>query len=245
MWTQTLQPPPSACSQEIASSKSLAVVGSIVKVGSCAQVAPPASAVTDRRCERLGRAAATGASKPRASPRSSISASITSRATSGRPMRRCTRAREPLPPRPETPGRHQHQVTDVVAGVAADGQARAGAEERLGDEELAAALDQRDQPASRRRSALLCGCELVCSATLSALAPEPFGLSETWMLGVIPSTALDAAAAEVVAVRREVLADGDVQRAAARDRLDLLEDALAVGVRADDRRRARDPSARR
>ena len=39
---------------------------------------------------------------------------------------------------------------------------------------------------------------------------------------------------EVAAVGREVLADGEVQRAAVGQRLDLLEDALAVGVGADD-----------
>ena len=46
----------------------------------------------------------------------------------------------------------------------------------------------------------------------------------------------DAAAAEVAPVGREVLADRDVERAAVGQRLLLLEDALAEGVGADDRR---------
>src|SRR6185437_909160 len=44
----------------------------------------------------------------------------------------------------------------------------------------------------------------------------------------------DAAASQVAAVRREVLADRDVERAAVGQGLLLLEDALAERVRADD-----------
>ena len=54
--------------------------------------------------------------------------------------------------------------------------------------------------------------------------------------GVMPGALLDAAAAEVAPVGREVLADRDVERAAVGERLLLLEDALAERVRADDRR---------
>ena len=56
------------------------------------------------------------------------------------------------------------------------------------------------------------------------------------MSGVMPGALAHAAAAEVAARRREVLADGDVQRAAVGQPLDLLEDALAVRARADDLR---------
>src|SRR6185436_19454926 len=47
---------------------------------------------------------------------------------------------------------------------------------------------------------------------------------------------LRPAAAEVAALGREVLADGDVERTAVGELLDLLEDALAERARADDGR---------
>ena len=54
------------------------------------------------------------------------------------------------------------------------------------------------------------------------------------MSGLDARALLDAAAAEVAPARREVLADGDVERAAVGELLDLLEDALAERARADD-----------
>jgi hypothetical protein len=47
---------------------------------------------------------------------------------------------------------------------------------------------------------------------------------------------MDALAADVAAGGQEVLAGGDVERTAVRERQDLLEDALAVRVCADERR---------
>ena len=98
MWTHTRTAPSSSSSAEIASSKSRAVGGSIVKVGSVAQVEPAGERRRPRaRPPRAPRAPPAGRSGAR-SPRSSISASSTSRATSGRPIRRRTR---PWPaPRP-------------------------------------------------------------------------------------------------------------------------------------------------
>ena len=52
----------------------------------------------------------------------------------------------------------------------------------------------------------------------------------------MPCAAAAPAAAEVAARGREVLADGDVERAAVGELADLLEDALAERARADDRR---------
>src|ERR1700742_1687074 len=46
----------------------------------------------------------------------------------------------------------------------------------------------------------------------------------------------DTGCTEVGSVRREVLPDGEVERAAVAQLLDLLEDALAVGSGPDDRR---------
>ena len=98
MCTHTRVPPVAERSAEIASSKSRALAGSIVNVGKLAQVAPLAAASrsTPLRRPRAPRARAPR-SKPRRRPRSSISASITSRATSGRPIRRSTRAARAAP----------------------------------------------------------------------------------------------------------------------------------------------------
>ena len=84
-------PSPSSCA-EIASSKSLAVAGSIVNVGRSrrsrrAGASPPAAS----RASCAARSTPGGNAARR--PRSSISASITSRATSGRPRIRAIRAR--------------------------------------------------------------------------------------------------------------------------------------------------------
>ena len=86
--------------------------------------------------------------------------------------------------------------------------------------------------ALRRRSPDFGGERLSATFRPWALS-TPCGTSTS---GVIAGALLDAAAAEVAPVGREVLADGDVQRAAVGERLLLLEDALAEGVRADDRR---------
>ena len=87
MCTHTRITPPSSRSALIASSKSRAVGGSIVKVGSARRSrrgtsVPPARSAASRASR------STTGSKRRRSPRSSISASSTSRAVSGRPIRR-------------------------------------------------------------------------------------------------------------------------------------------------------------
>ena len=91
MCTHTRQCSSPRTSQEIASSKSRAVTGSMVKVG---------SAVRSRRGTSGGRASWAARSTPggneRRRPRSSMSASMTSRATSGRPSRRAILKRPPL-----------------------------------------------------------------------------------------------------------------------------------------------------
>ena len=87
MCTHTRTAPSSSSSAEIASSKSRALGGSIVNVGSARRSTRGTSA-TREAASRASRSAS--GSKRRRRPRSSISASSTSRATSGRPIRRST-----------------------------------------------------------------------------------------------------------------------------------------------------------
>ena len=77
----------------------------------------------------------------------------------------------------------------------------------------------------------------VFSATVEAVVRVDAFLRDVHF-GLDAGALLDAAAAEVAPVGREVLADGDVERAAVGQRLLLLEDALAESVRADDGRAA-------
>ena len=92
MWTQIRHEPSSSRAAEIASSKSRALVGSIVNVGSARRSRRPLILHRGTVGRRGPRAPRPG-SKPRRRPRSIISASSTSRATSGRPSRRATTAR--------------------------------------------------------------------------------------------------------------------------------------------------------
>ena len=98
-------------------------------------------------------ARSTAGSKRRRRPRSSISASSTSRATSGRPMRRSTFAcpRPPWPPRPPT--RSSTRSPRPRAAVAVDDQLRPAAEERLADQEAPALVEHRDDAPSAARPA--------------------------------------------------------------------------------------------
>ena len=175
-------PPSSSASAEIASSKSRAVTGSIVNVGSSRRSRAPAERVARRRASAAcaPRARPRGQSAPR-SPRSSISAPITSRATSGRPSRRAhawpgaTRrgGRCPARRRPDSTTRSP----TVARLVAADHQPRPGLEERLGDEELALPREHRDprrrgagpRP-SRTAASLRSSAATVRSATCSAVS---------------------------------------------------------------------------
>ena len=91
MWTHTRQEPSSSRSAEMASSKSRAVVGSIVNVGSERRSRRRSSRTVARSAARASRS--TAGSKLRRRPRSIMSASRTSRATSGRPSRWETTAR--------------------------------------------------------------------------------------------------------------------------------------------------------
>ncbi len=88
MWTQTRTAPSSSTSAEIASSKSRAVGGSIVKVGSARRSSRPSASSSGGRSAAARASRSTCGSKRRRSPRSSSIASITSRATSGLPIRR-------------------------------------------------------------------------------------------------------------------------------------------------------------
>ena len=145
MCTQTRQRSSSSRAAEIASSKSRALTGSIVNVGSERRSRRPAATRTDvvgpgARPPRAPRARPPDRTERR-SPRSTISASITSRATSGRPIRRAIVARPAAASVAARARRAPRQVADGHATISADHQPRARLEERLGDEELAAPLD--------------------------------------------------------------------------------------------------------
>ena len=147
-------------------------------------------------------------------------------------------------PRPD-----EHQIVDVVAGVATDREPGSGSEERLGDEELAASLHEcharfidaagpgrqhsssgtRPPGGSRHPLPILLGQHSLGNPQRATGIPRVGGRVNVRRDA---GAALGAAAAEVASVRREVLADREVERAAV-ERLDLLEDALPVGVGAD------------
>ena len=89
-------------------------------------------------------------------------------------------------------------------------------------------------PRARRSAA----CELRVGVSRSA-ARRPT------TLGLMPAPRRSPPAPRFLPFGQVVLPDGDVDRAAVRERPDLLEDALAVGAGADDRPRGGGPAARR
>ena len=203
MWTQTRTMPSPRSSALIASSKSRALAGSIVNVGRS-------------RRSRRSRSSACGC----------CDASAAARSTPGG-KRRCEAAVEHqrLDHDARVVGLAEHArdlraptaaaalaQLDEIAGpglaVALDGDVApaSGLEERRGDEEAPAALQQRD------------GHFVLAASTENALAScssrGVLGSSATRTLGTMPGARLDPAGAEVGPVGREVVADRDVQRAA-------------------------------
>ena len=253
-------------SAEIASSKSRALAGSIVNVGSSRRSRRSGAA---RRATALARRAPRARPRrrsARARPRSSISASITSRATSGRPSTR-TIARLPAAPRAAPDARRarcRRRGRVAAAARASATSDRAGARPRgplaAGARPRTAARRSRKRP-RRSSTAAIGGRARGFTATFGGERAQRHlqavgRCRRRWRHGHFRGDAgalLDAAAAEVAPVGREVLADRDVERAAVGERLLLLEDALAEGVRADDgravvvlqRRRSRSPRPRR
>ena len=239
MCTHTRTAPSSSTSAEIASSKSRAVGGSIVNVGSARRSSRAGSASRGRSAAARASRSTCG-SKRRRSPRSSSIASITSRATSGRPIRRRI-----LPWPAARPGR----------ATRARGRRR-GREPARGRRRSCAGRGRRTAPRSRKRPAPLehrhdgpsgrsrsrrsrCASRpatLARRRRRSASSGLVLGSSGRLDVGRDAVALLDAAAADVAPAGQEVLADGDVERAAVGELLDLLEDALAERARADHRR---------
>ena len=190
-----------------------------------AQVGPRVVRRVSSAAARASRS--TSGSKRRRSPRSTISASSTSRATSGRPIRRTI---FPCPPRAPTGCTTTRSPTRDVARAC---RARSGCErveERRRRQEAAVLLQDRHH--GRAHSFARHGLQ----GLVERLVGLGLGVVLRLHVGRDAGALADAAAAEVAPARREVLADGDVERAAVGQPLDLLEDALAVRVRADDRR---------
>ena len=215
---------PSSRRAEMASSKSLASSGSIVKVGSAGEVHAGVRRVgLRRRALGLGRGRARVA---RCRPRSSIRPSSTSRAPSGRPSRRTTRAprlpeptstRSPAPAPPRStavrgPGPNSGSATRKrprFSSTATSGWSRRGP----------GGPDGRAHRRSSRAS----------SATGSASSRSVSGLSTARTCGLMPPGGDRLPAGQVV------VGDGEVEEAAVRERLDLLHEALAERARADHR----------
>ena len=227
MWTQTRIAPSSSRSAEIASSKSRAVGGSIVKVGRSRRSRRAPASPCGGSSAALRAARSTAGSKRRRSPRSSISASSTSRALSGRPSRRVDLAVAAARARRG----HEHEVAGAhLARRLVEVDAAAAGEERRRGEEPPALLEHGDD---RVGGAHACPRATVLTATSSASSRLVFSSSLGLDVGRDAGALLRAAAAEVAAAGGEVLADRDVERAAVGELLDLLEDALAERARAD------------
>ena len=247
--------------REIASSKSWAVAGSIVNVGRSRR-SRRARIVGARRARRASRAArSTPGGNARRSPRSSISASMH--------VARDVRAPEDahdlrVAARPPRAGRTSARWPGArVARRASTITRRPALEERLGDEEAPALGEQRRRRARPRGPgpprAVAVAARARARAARAAQRDAPRLVAACRLAGrpaparraCSPLPVCDAPAAEVAPVRREVLAGGDVERAAVGELDDLLEDALAERARADELRavavlqRARDDLRRR
>ena len=231
MWTQTRIAPSSSRSAEIASSKSRAVGGSIVNVGSCVRSRRgPASAV-----RRLLGGGARGAldGGVEAAPQPAVEHQRLEH------VARVVGA--PEPPRDlavaaaRARRRDEHEVARAhLARRLVEVDAAPAGEERRRGEEPAALLEDGDD---RLGAAHACPrATTVLTATSSASSRFVLSLSLRLDVGRDPGALLRPAAAEVAAAGGEVLADRDVERAAVGELLDLLEDALAERAGAHHRR---------
>ena len=164
----------------------------------------------------------TSGSKRRRSPRWTISASSTSRATSGRPIRRSTRQRPPLPGVTTTrsPNRSPRRGLSTLT--------------RLPGSKNGVTVKNRPCLSRTPTSGAALTSRHRLQRLLQRLVLARLGVVGGLDVGRDARALAHAAAAEVAPGRREVLTDGDVQRAAVRQPLDLLEDALAERARADD-----------
>ena len=236
MCTHTRIRPESSRSALIASSKSRAVGGSI---GERRQVAQVAAARAGLACRSAAARASrsTSGSKRRRSPRSSISPSRTSRATSGRPSRRMIFPCPARRPVGATSTRSPTLARPPLSTLIRRPRAKNGSAVRKRPRRSSTATTGAAPPRARSRARR--GAATTSSASWSPSSRFVLGSSTAFTSGSI------ALAAEVAPVRREVLADGDVERAAVREPADLLEDALAERASRRPPRRGRGPAARR
>ena len=247
MCTQTRTAPPSSRSALIASSKSRAVGGSIVNVG------------RSRRSRRAHVVRRTVRSRARLA----LDQRIEAAAQPAIEHQRLEHvARDVRPPDPAHDAavagaravrRHEHEVAGagVQRGLGSvDVDPPPAPEEQVGGEESPAALEHGDErigPAARAPAARAAGggrlparAHVPCRATVLTRDVERLvallGLRVVLGLdvGLDAGALLDAATAQVATAGGEVLAHGDVERAAVGELSDLLEDALAERPGADD-----------
>ena len=228
MWIHSRTPSPSG-SAETASSKSRAVAGSTVKVGSPVR-SRRSPAARGRRLTASRASSSISRLKPRCVPRSQMSASTTSRARSAEPSGRSTLApRAPKSTSTISPGPTLGPPARVACGPRSNSGSTTGKRPRR-----STLATRRPRPAPRRG---LTGSRRRCSRP-ARRAPSVAVSSCLVRLRVVLDldVGLDPLAEQRGAVRREVLADRQVERAPAVEVDDLLEDPLAVGPRADDGR---------
>ena len=224
MCTHTRQCSSPRTSHEIASSKSRAVTGSMVKVASAREVAPGDVG----RPRVLG-----GALDPRRERAPQAAIEHQRLDDVARDVGAPEHARDLVAPALGV-GMQQSQAPGARVARALDRRAPAALEERLADEEAAALLEQDDARRGVGQDGHVAPATAIARSSPSS--GRVFGSSLARHVGDDPLAGGDALAAEVAALGREVLPGGDVQRAAVGELEDLLEDALAERLGADDLR---------
>ena len=219
MCTHTRIVPSASSSAEIASSKSFAVGGSIVNVGQVAQIAPL----------RPGRDRLRRVAGPRARP-AGRSAAAARDAPSARRARRGPRRAA----RSGARSAHGRRVAGATCTRSPTRSPRRGLSTLIRFPRSKNGETAQWRPCFSRTPTA--HPATVCSAFSQRLVGLGLRIVGGRDVGRDARALAHAAAAEVAARRREVLADRDVQRAAVAEPLDLLEDALAVRALADDLR---------
>ena len=245
---------------EIASSKSRALAGSIVNVASSRRSRLRRARAPARARRPPGPRCSTAAAKPRLRPRSSISASITSRATSGRPSTRTTRA--PVEPRagcaaapdrprrarpraparsagePQRDARGGRAARAAPAGCSRGGNSGSAVRKRPRRSSTATiAPSARTRGPRRRLAARLRAAHLTLAASVLSATARPWGVSTPWATstsGVMPAPCLTPPPPRLRPLGVKYSPTVMSSAPPLDERLLLLEDALAERVGADD-----------
>ncbi len=243
MCTHTRQRSSPSASAEMASSKSRALAGSIVNVAS------------ERRSRRPPWPRRSGARRPRAclALHRGVEGTVAARGRPSVPRSRRGPLRAPQPARDPAPAprrgrcapRRARTTTrsptaareSLETAMRGPGPKNGSATRNFPRRSITATRGEptpRRAGRARRGRAHRSSAATTRSATASAWSPGARGIVGGVHVGRDPAPSSHPAAAEVLPVGGEVLADRDVERPAVGERHDLLEDALAVGVGSDD-----------